>query len=110
MGNLMTKSEFSKQIGVSPSFVTRHIKLGTIKEYDGKIDFEEAVKSLLRESIHGKKNGVTRIKLPDSTVSIDTIVAVETFSEEKNISFGKALELLLFESNTFNTKLDVIAS
>lgn len=110
MKNFMTKSEFSKNIGVSPSFVTRHIKLGTIKEYEGKIDFEEAVASLLRETIHGKKGGSTRIKLPDSTVSIDTIVAVEKFSEEKSISFGKALELLLLESNTFNSKLDVVAS
>ena len=106
MKNLMSKSEFSKKIGVSPSFVTRYIKLGTIKEYDGKIDFEEAVQSLLQESIHGKKNGTTRIKLPDSTVSINTIVAIENFSDEKNVSFGKALELLLLESNTFNLKLD----
>lgn len=109
MKSLMSKSEFSKKIGVSPSFVTRHIKLGTIKEHDGKIDFEEAVASLLREAIHGKKSAATRIKLPDSTVSIDTIVAVETFSEEKSISFGKALELLLLESNTFNTKLDGVS-
>jgi len=108
--NLITKSDFSKKIGVSPSFVTRHIKLGTIKEYDGKINFEEAAQSLLHDVIHGKKSGATRIKLPDSTVLIDTIVAVETFSEEKNISFGKALELLLLESNTFNAKLDVIVS
>jgi len=110
MKNLITKSEFSKKIGVSPSFVTRHIKLGTIKEYDGKVNFEEATQALLCDIIHGKKNGATRIKLPDSTVLIDTVVAVEAFSQEKNISFGKALELLLLESNTFNTKLDVIAS
>jgi hypothetical protein len=106
----MSKSEFSRKIGVSPSFVTRYIKLGIIKEHNGKIDFEEATCALIKETAHGKKKGETRIKLPDSTVSIDTIVAVETFSEEKGVSFGKALELMLLESNTFNTKLDVDVS
>ena len=110
MSDLITKKEFSEKIGVSASFVTRHIKLGTIKDHDGKIDFEEAVCSLFNEIANGKKHGATRIKLPDSTVSIDTLIAVETFSDEKKIPFGKALELLLLESNTFNVKMDSIAS
>ena len=106
MGNLMTKSEFSKKIGVSPSFVSRRIKNGIICEHDGKIDYEEASTAILRELVNGKKSRNTRIKLPDSTVSIDTVVAVESFSEKKGISFGRALELLLLESNTFNQNID----
>lgn len=104
----MTKSEFAKKIGVSPSFVTRHIEAGHIKEHDGKVDFEDAVCSLFSVVAFGKKNGNTKIKLPDSTVSLDTLIVIEAFSDEKGIPFGKALELLLLESNTFNLKMDSI--
>ena len=36
------------------------------------------------------------------------VVTVEQVASEKNISFGKALELMLLESITFNTKVDTL--
>ena len=56
----------------------------------------------------GKKNKVNRVYLPRSTMDMGDVVSVEFLASEENISFGKALKLLLIESNRFNNIQDIL--
>ena len=55
-----------------------------------------------------RKNGCSRVYLPRSTMVMGMVVTVEQVANEKNISFGKALELMLLESVTYNAKVDAL--
>jgi len=48
----------------------------------------------------------SRIYLPRSTVSMSVIIIVEKYAKDKDIHFGKALELMVLESATFNDKFE----
>lgn len=48
-----------------------------------------------------------RTYLPRSTTDSATINAVYEYAEEKGLSFGKALEIMLSESKTFHDSLEV---
>ena len=55
-----------------------------------------------------KKKNASRVYLPRSTMLMGVVVTVEQIASEKNISFGKALELMLLESITFNVKMETL--
>ena len=55
-----------------------------------------------------RKKGGSRIYLPRSTMAMGVVVTVEQLASDKNISFGKALELMLLESVTYNAKVDAL--
>ena len=46
----------------------------------------------------------TRMYLPRSTMLMGVVVTVEQIAKEKQISFGKALEMMLSESETYLDK------
>lgn len=48
----------------------------------------------------------SRIYLPRSTVAMHAIITVEQIAKEREIPFGRAIELMLLESATFNEKLE----
>ncbi|WP_297525147.1 hypothetical protein [Sulfurovum sp.] len=41
-------------------------------------------------------------------MAMGVVVTVEQLASDKNISFGKALELMLLESVTYNAKVDAL--
>jgi len=50
-----------------------------------------------------------KVYLPRSTVNYAALRAVFQYAEEQNISFGKALERFLLESDGFNSALETLA-
>ncbi|MCD6432953.1 MAG: hypothetical protein J7L21_02835 [Sulfurimonas sp.] len=101
----ITKAELVEFMGVSLSFVNTKIKSGLIVEKNGLIDAELAVKNIVGSLCRPREYGESRVKLPDSKVAISTLIIIEQFAEEKSVSFGKALELMLLESGSFSEKL-----
>ena len=54
------------------------------------------------------KKRETRVYLPRSTMIMGMVVTVEQIAAERGLSFGKALELMLLESVTYNDKMDAL--
>ena len=48
-----------------------------------------------------RRDGSISVYLPRSTAKVDTVLAVEIIAEKLGVSFGKALERLLEESESF---------
>jgi len=48
----------------------------------------------------------SRIYLPRTTVSMGMIVTVEEYAKWKGLSFGRALELMILESVTYNDMME----
>jgi len=55
-----------------------------------------------------KKKRETRVYLPRSTMVMGMVVTVEQVASDRGVSFGKALELMLLESVTYNKKVDML--
>ena len=100
---MMGKSEFARSIDKSPSFFTKMIAKEVITDYDGKICFEEAVVQLIE---HKTQNNDERRTLLSASTKTSFIVVLEQVSGDLGVSLGKALEMLLLESKTFNSKFD----
>jgi len=56
-----------------------------------------------------KRDGSITVYLPRSTAKVDTIIAVELIAEKHGVSFGKALEKLLEESDSFRKMRDDVS-
>ena len=54
------------------------------------------------------KRKESRTYLPRSTIPMRMTVAIDQVAKEKDISYGKAVELLILESITYNKKLDAL--
>jgi len=104
MKTMMNKSQFAKKITKSPAFITKMIAQKVITDYDGQIWYEEAVAQIIDFKTQ-KKDGESRALLSTNTKT-SYIIVLEQVSRDLGISIGKALEMLLLESKTFNNKFD----
>lgn len=98
--------ELAEYLGVSLATVYRYAKIGVFRQRnDGLIGKHEAVKGIISAMARPAECGESRVKLPDSKISISTLIAVETIKERMNTSFGRTLEILLLESRTYNEEM-----
>jgi phage terminase Nu1 subunit (DNA packaging protein) len=59
-GKLLTKSQFARQIGVKPAYISKLLKRGTIKSRNGRIDPAEALKSIRTNRNPARQSKVVR--------------------------------------------------